>query len=175
MLDLVHTVLTSLMKHSWIVSRNCVHHLSRHACYLIGPDEPPQNVVATVVSSAEIEVSWEEVPAIDQNGIITMYEVQYEPLETFGDQIFTETVNITNASMLNTILTGLEEYVDYNITVRAYTSEGPGPYSDSPITERTMEDGIKTCFLLMFYSKCFYLYRTRCISTECDRNGFIFN
>ena len=41
-----------------------------------------------------------------------------------------------------TNLTGLEEYVEYNITVRAYTSVGPGPYSDPPITERTMEDGI---------------------------------
>ena len=143
--------------------------------YLTAPAEPPQNVVATVLSSTKIEVSWEEVPAIDQNGIITMYEVQYEPLETFGNQIFTETVNITNTSMLNTILIDLEEYVEYNITVRAYTDVGPGPYSDPPITVRTMEDGIKTYFLLMFYSKCFYLYRARCISTECDSNGFIFN
>ena len=118
-------------------------------------------------------MSWEEVPAIDQNGMITMYEVQYEPLETFGDQIFTGTV--TNTSMLSALLTGLEEYVEYNISVRAYTSVGPGPYSDPPITERTMEDGIKTYFLLMLYSKCFYLHRARCISTECDSNGFIFN
>ena len=93
-------------------------------------------------------MSWEEVPAIDQNGIIIMYEVQYEPLETFGDQIFTETINIMNASMLATILTGLEEYVEYNITVRAYTSVGPGPYSDPPITVRTLEDGMKIKLML---------------------------
>ena len=107
------------------------------------PDASPQNVAVMVLSSTEIEVSWEEVPAIDQNGKITMYEVQYEPLETFEDQIFTETVYITNISMLATILTGLEEYVEYDITVRAYTSVGPGPYSDPPITERTDEDGKK--------------------------------
>ena len=45
-----------------------------------------------VISSTEIEVSWEEVPAISQNGFIIMYEVQYEPLDTFDDQISIETV-----------------------------------------------------------------------------------
>ena len=91
-----------------------------------------------VLSSTEIQVSWEEVPAIDQNGIITVYEVQYEPLETFGVLVI-QTINIT-ANTTTKNLTGLEEYVDYDITVRAYTSVGPGPYSDPPITERTMED-----------------------------------
>ena len=90
-----------------------------------------------VESSTEIRVSWEEAPAIDQNGEITVYEVQYEPLETFGGQISTSTVN---TSMLSINLTGLQEFVDYNISVRAYTSAGPGPYSD-PVTERTLEDG----------------------------------
>ena len=80
-----------------------------------------------------IRVSWEEVPAIDRNGEITVYEVQYEPLETFCGQISTSTVN---TSMLSINLNGLQEYVDYNISVRAYTSAGPGPYSD-PVTEMT--------------------------------------
>ena len=62
-----------------------------------------------------------------------MYEVQYEPLGTFGGQISTSTVNIS------IILTNLQEFVDYTISVRAYTSAGPGPYSD-PVTERTDTD-----------------------------------
>ena len=105
----------------------------------VGPAQPPQNVSATALSSTEIEVSWEQVPAIDQNGEITLYEVQYEPLMRFEGQIL---INSTNTTRLNITLTGLEEYVEYNITVRAYTSEGPGPYSDPPVTERTLEDGM---------------------------------
>ena len=93
----------------------------------------------TAVSSTEIDVSWEEVPAIDQNGVITMYQVQFEPLVTFEGQISTNSVNVTNAS-LSVTLTGLEEYVEYNISVRAYTSAGPGPYSDG-IIKRTNTDG----------------------------------
>ena len=105
----------------------------------VGPAQPPQNVSATALSSTEIEVSWEQVPAIDQNGEITLYEVQYEPLMRFEGQIL---INSTNTTRLNITLTGLEEYVEYNITVRAYTSEGPGPYSDPPVTERTLTDGM---------------------------------
>ena len=89
------------------------------------------------MSPTEIEVSWEEVPAIDENGMITMYEVQFVPLETFEGQISAST---TNTSQLNTTLTGLQEYVEYNISVRAYTSVGPGPYSDL-VVNRTLEDG----------------------------------
>ena len=100
------------------------------------PASPPQNVTAMVESSTTIRVLWEEVPAIDRNGVITMYEVQYEPLETFGGQISISTVN---TSMLSINLTDLQEFVDYTISVRAYTSAGPGPYSD-PVTEMTDTD-----------------------------------
>ena len=89
------------------------------------------------VSPTIILVRGEEVPEIDENGIIVMYEVQYVPLQTFGGQIVAAT---TNRSDLYRALYGLQEYVEYNISVRAYTSVGPGPYSD-PVTERTLEDG----------------------------------
>ena len=100
------------------------------------PAAPPQNVQATAMSSTEIMVTWDEIPGLDQNGIIIDYEVQIEPLD-FPDDIMTNLLTTTNLSIL---VTGLEEFVNYNIRVRAYTSVGPGPYSD-PVTERTLEDG----------------------------------
>ena len=81
-------------------------------------------------------VTWETVPAIDENGIIINYEVQYEPLQ-FANVLSSASINTTNLSVN---ITELQEYVEYNISVRAYTSVGPGPYSD-PVTERTLEDG----------------------------------
>ena len=79
---------------------------------------------------------WEEVVPIDQNGVITMYQVLYQPLETFGGAIGPLTVNVTE---LTADLTDLEEYVNYTISVRAYTSAGEGPYSDG-VVELTFED-----------------------------------
>ena len=124
------------------------------------PSDPPQNVTATVVSSTEIMVSWEEVPAINQNGEITTYKIQYVPLETFEGQISTDTVNTSNGSVLTMELTGLEEYVEYTISVRAYTSAGPGPYSD-PVTERTDTDSKEELDMISYVENHFLFYRTR--------------
>ena len=101
-----------------------------------GPVTPPQNVQANAASSTEILVTWEEVLPIDQNGIITNYEVQYEPLQ-FMESLDTMFSNTTDMAVN---LTNLQEYVQYNISVRAYTSVGFGPFS-TEITERTFEDG----------------------------------
>ena len=106
--------------------------------YFPVPASPPDNVMVTVVSSTDIRVAWAMVPAIHQNGIIIVYEVQYEPLETFGGQIETMTVNVT-APEISELLVSLEEFVNYTISVRAYTSQGAGPYSVG-MTAMTQED-----------------------------------
>ncbi len=79
---------------------------------------------------------WENVLEINQNGIITMYEVLFQPLETFDGAIMTRTMNVTER---RANLTDLEEFVNYTISVRAYTREGAGPYSDE-MTVMTPED-----------------------------------
>ena len=101
----------------------------------IGPASPPQNVRITAISSTAIDVRWFEVLTIDENGIIINYEVQVEPLD-FNDILTIIYVNTTN---LSTVVSDLQEFVPYNISVRAYTSVGPGPFSP-PVTERTLED-----------------------------------
>ena len=103
------------------------------------PDAAPENVTAIAITSTEIEFSWQEVPPIDHNGIITTYEIEFMPLNTFGGTLVAETVNVSS-TVLKIELTALEEYVEYNISVRAYTSVGPGPYSDG-VMETTLEDG----------------------------------
>ena len=84
-------------------------------------------------------VTWDMVPPIHQNGVITMYEVLYEPLETFNGAIMSTTTTVDGTARAVS-LTGLEEYVNYTISVRAYTRQGEGPYSDG-IIELTNEDG----------------------------------
>ena len=90
-------------------------------------------------SPTTIKVMWNEVPAIDQNGIIAIYEVIYTPWNTFGGQIFTHATNVSGSD-LNVTLYYLEEYVNYNISVRAYTSEGPGPVIT--VNEVTQQSGM---------------------------------
>ena len=93
---------------------------------------------ATVISPTKIMVTWDIVSEIDQNGVITMYEVLYVPLETFDGAIEENTTNVTGRIAT---LTDLQEYVNYTISVRAYTSVGAGPYGDGVI-EMTNEAGM---------------------------------
>ena len=93
--------------------------------------------MATATSPRSIFVTWDNILEIDQNGIITMHEVLYQPLETFDGAIMTQTMNVTEMSAN---LTDLEEFVNYTISVRAYTSVGAGNYSEE-VTVMTPEDG----------------------------------
>ena len=80
-------------------------------------------------------MNWEEVPVIDRNGIITMYEVEYN--QTDFDIGTTQTLTVASTTAE---LTQLLEYVEYSVRVRAYTEAGFGPYSDA-IYETTLQDG----------------------------------
>ena len=89
-------------------------------------------------SPTSIAVMWGEVLPRVQNGVITTYEVAYTALETFGG--VTESVNVSGSTML-VDLTGLHEFVNYTISVRAFTDVRVGPYTD-PVTESTHEAGM---------------------------------
>ena len=78
---------------------------------------------------------WDEVPADQQNGIITGYTITYKSQ--------TENDNRNVAAGPNDRpkeLTGLKEFVNYNITVFASTVKGDGPVSDPVIVVRTDQD-----------------------------------
>ena len=83
---------------------------------------------------------WEEVPADQQNGIITGYNITYHS-QTENDN----GSDHVNGSVRETELTNLKEYVNYNITVFASTEKGDGPASDL-IVVRTDQDGKYTVF-----------------------------
>ena len=95
------------------------------------------------ISSIVIQMSWNEVPAMNQNGIITQYEVEYNQ-STFSGATASATTTV-NSSTFMVDLTGLEEYVEYSIRVRAHTSVGAGPYSE--VVMITIGQGM--CFSLV--------------------------
>ena len=90
-------------------------------------------------------MSWDPVPTIDQNGVITQYEVEYNQT-TFSEVSMYNTTTVNSTSLMVDLI-GLEEYVVYSIRVQAYTSMGAGPYSGA-VMERTQED----CKLLLTFA-----------------------
>ena len=111
------------------------------------PSAPPANVRGHNTSSTSVLVEWNDVPAADQNGIILCYTITYESqTENHNGK---ETVYYPT---LQTELTGLNEYVNYSITVFASTVKGNGPTS-SPIFVITDEDS-KYSFYISNFTYC---------------------
>ena len=112
------------------------------------PDDAPQNVQGQNISSTSILVMWDEVPAEQQNGIITGYRITYHS-QTENDNGSV----LVGASDRQMELTSLKVYVNYNITVFASTVKGYGPAS-VPIVVRTDQDSEYFSYSL-FLSVCF--------------------
>ena len=103
-------------------------------CFIIEPSAPPANVRTHNTNSTSIFVQWDQVPEVDQNGVILSYTVTYRALPSGSSQ----TKNVT-APTRQATLTGLNEYTNYSITVFASTSKGGGNQS-TPIVVITDED-----------------------------------
>ena len=91
------------------------------------PSGGPRNLTAIPVSLVEVMATWSTVTPIDQNGIITMYEVLYWPLPI---QNGSRAVRAVNTSELRQKLV-LTQLGSYGVSVRAYTNIGSGPNSES--------------------------------------------
>ena len=97
------------------------------------PDGAPQNVRGHNTSSTSISVSWEEVQSDLQNGIITGYNITYESQTENDKGVLLAGPNDRQAN-----LTGLKKFVNYNISVIAFTVKGDGP--PTVIVVRTDQD-----------------------------------
>ena len=120
------------------------------------PDGVPQNVTGQNTSSTSILVTWEEVQAELRNGIITGYNITYQSL-TENDNGFLQAS--PNDHLAN--LTGLKEFVEYNISVVAFTVKGDGP--PSVIGVRTDQDSksnnLPVFFLYVMFEYSYYSSR----------------
>ena len=89
---------------------------------LLAPSAAPGSVQGYNTSSSSIRVTWASVAAVHQNGIIVSYRVSYQAVGGSFIDGTTRDKQVSNQADL----TGLEAYVDYNITVYASTVLGRG-------------------------------------------------
>ena len=75
-----------------------------------------------ITSSTSISVSWEEVQAELQNGIIIGYNIMYQSLAENDNGFVTARPNDRQANLRE-----LKKFVEYNISVAAFTVKGDGP------------------------------------------------
>ena len=91
--------------------------------------------MALTATSTTIQVIWEPVPEDQRNGNITSYQILVVP------EKFQATFSVAvSGSELVAVISDLEEFVNYAFSIRAYTSAGPGPFSNNA-TSRTFTAG----------------------------------
>ena len=89
------------------------------------------------------------MPERDRNGRITGYEVFLQPSP--GRESVTG--NVTGG-VLSVNVSGLTPNVMYNVSVRAHTAEGGGPYSSPPDSITTGQDGEHRIFTALHNLLC---------------------
>ena len=108
----------------------------RMSCYnSTAPSSPPMSVMVTGVDRALLMVSWQPPRAIDHNGEITGYQINYTRVG-FSN---TMTMNFNSETRQGT-LSGLVAFVEYSVRIAAVNSAGTGTFSNATI-ERSGQDG----------------------------------
>ena len=103
------------------------------------PSQAPSNLSLTAKTSTSIEASWQLPPEDSRNGIITGFKIFYKMKGSSGSST---QITINNRSTLTNVVTGLDEYTEYEFEVLAFTAVGDGPNS-SVMSVRTEEDSKK--------------------------------
>ena len=94
---------------------------------------------------------WDEVPADQQNGIITGYTI------TYSSQTENDNGNVpVGPNDRQKELTGLKEFVNYTITVSACTVKGEGPPSDPIVVTTDQDSKLHEFFFLSACSCAFF-------------------
>ena len=119
--------------------------------YILVPTAAPQSVSGVNKSSTEITVTWQKVVGQERNGIILGFRVYFKAVGEFAVDT-TEKVEVVNGGdAVQKVLESLEKFMNYNITVLAFTSKGDGPNS-SVIRVRTDQDRkFNTILSCIFY------------------------
>ena len=152
-----------------------IEHLMLCVLVLVPGTSP---VVSTMPDHRSINVSWVMLECQDRHGNITLYGVRFSSSD-FIDSV-NQTFNTSSGDETSLEVTGLEEFANYTIEVRAYTAVGPGPYSNR-IDVWTLPDSkcvtvytygmfvcmcVHACTYICVYM-CVHVYVCVCVCTDC--------
>ena len=114
-------------------------------CHLVGPQRTPSNLSIKKMTSKEMEIHWEK-PVNDPCIVpVTSYDVRIVRHDILLDEYFTK-INATKATKF--VLRPIKPRSAYNVTVRAKTVAGPGPYTMSSITLSPSESKFRAFYSL---------------------------
>ena len=130
-------------------------------CSIVAPSKAPDGFNVTAKTSTSITASWQLPPEDDRNGIITGFKLFYKKKGSSGSPA---QLNISSGSTLTKVVTGLDEYTEFEFQVLAYTSIGDGPKSN-PKYAKTKQAGEKSEVTIPY--KYFHLLLCTALIASC--------
>ncbi|XP_025017927.1 tyrosine-protein phosphatase Lar isoform X2 [Tetranychus urticae] len=87
------------------------------------PGAPPQNITYRLQTPTTVVITWDPPLPEYRNGRITNYGIHFQkPVDTAVEERFTNDTRI--------VFSSLTENAEYTCKIRAFTSKGPGPWSN---------------------------------------------
>ena len=148
--------------HTLITTKYCLIHRQCLVCLPIVPTGVPRDLVAVVISSSAVNLSWQPLLPEQQNGRIIQYVVNVTTVETAEGFELVSTLN-------NLTVHSLHPHWTYIFTVSAETSVGVGPPSLA-VTVTTLEDGKTSCLV----SNLLFIYRRVSHTDTCIKVEYAF-
>ena len=87
------------------------------------PSGAPHNFTATSAGATSVRLQWDPPAKRHRNGEIVLYELLYHDRRNPADDW------PTNTTETSIVVDGLQPTTDYVFHIRAYTSQGAGPWS----------------------------------------------
>ena len=107
---------------------------------MLGPSVGPANVSFVSYNKTIFNISWVPLTREESNGKVIFYDVKQDLLST-GKRRKRSPSNITTLNTTETfvLLYDLPLCSKYNVSVRAHTNAGPGPYTQPIVLETSSE------------------------------------
>ena len=132
------------------------------------PAIPPPNVrLQHYLSTTTLHLRWDAIPTDQANGVLLGYKITYESFKKAGKEVgvakdtFTKTVDSFTQDLL---ITNLESFTTYKVTISGYTQPGSGPDSESFY-------GGKVLFIFVYFVEYFYFLVYLSVKTKINNSS----
>ena len=108
--------------------------------YSLAPSSPPIDITISVINSTAIHSTWRIPNEDEHNGLLESVEVRLVGIDIETSITIPVQITTNDTSLQTTILSPLQEYVNYSIRLAIRNGAGLSPYSN-PVYLRTDQAG----------------------------------
>ena len=109
--------------------------------YLLAPSSPPIVITISVLNSTAFNTTWKVPDEDEHNGLLEYVDIRLVGEDVETSRIITIPITDNNGSLHSTILSPLQEYINYSVSFAVRNGAGLSPHSN-PVYLRTDQAGM---------------------------------